>query len=250
MTVSRIDLKSLILGYAMSRLDRGYLVAVGARTWDQAYDMAASKLGTPRNSFKLLRDEFDVYFPNERKGWRNREMHPSRIRLISEFEGVSEPALIELVQRILARDKAAAEPVLDILEAPSKAVANVADRLLTGRQAEEFFMENCEVIIGLPRKEILDSRLAAQGYDFGLKSRPEIAIEVKGMRAAKGQLLFTDREWTVANIRREDYWLVVVGDLEREPRPNLLKDPATKLPAACSYQTSITASWRTSFALA
>jgi hypothetical protein len=53
---SKASLSFLIIGDAMSRLDAAYFVAVKARTWNEAYNRAAALLGTPRNSFKLLRD--------------------------------------------------------------------------------------------------------------------------------------------------------------------------------------------------
>lgn len=119
----------------------------------------------------------------------------------------------------------------------------------TRSQAEEFFIENHRDILQIPKPGLIDLRIAAQGYDFGLEFDPQIAIEVKGMRAAKGQLLFTDREWTVATARKTEYWLVVIGDLDRTPRHNLIPDPTAILPATCSMQTSISAAWRSSYVL-
>ena len=44
-----------------------------------------------------------------------------------------------------------------------------------------------------------------------------MAVEVKGLKQKRGDILFTDREWTEAKTRREDYLLVVVGNLEDVP---------------------------------
>ena len=54
-----------------------------------------------------------------------------------------------------------------------------------------------------------------------------------------------DRRYRLQN----HYWLVVIGDLDTTPRHNLIPDPTAILPATCSYQTSITASWRSAYNL-
>ena len=78
----------------------------------------------------------------------------------------------------------------------------------------------------------------------------DIAIEVKGLKQKRGGILFTDREWSEAKIRRADFWLVVVGNLESNPIARLIPDPIVTLHAECKYQTTIAASWRANVAVA
>ena len=91
---------------------------------------------------------------------------------------------------------------------------------------------------------MLDLRLAAQGFDFGVQGRPEWAIEVKGIKQHRGDIQFTDREWIEAKRRRENYWLIVVANLAAEPIPKIVADPYGQLRATSSVQTSVAVVWR------
>ena len=243
----RIQTEALVVGYAMSRLDRRYLVARGVGRWNDAFRQASAATGLPPASFKNLRDEFDPFFGNVRRGWRGRPIREDRQRVLVEFETVGEASLLALVERILSGDHEAMDPVLDLIELPPTRVANVADRLLTGRLAEDFFLLHCESILGFPRASIEDFRIGAKGYDFGVEGQPRLAVEVKGLRERSGGLLFTDREWTEASRRKEDYWLVVVGQVASSPRYDVVKDPVARLSARCVYQRSIAATWQASY---
>ena len=55
---------------------------------------------------------------------------------------------------------------------------------------------------------------------------------------------------TEAAVRRQDYWLVVVGNVESNPVARLITDPAAQLQATCRYQTTIAASWRATVTVA
>jgi hypothetical protein len=227
----------------MSRLDDAYLEVRNYPFWRVAYEDASKVLGLPPASLKNLRDEFDPFFDNGRKGWWRREIREDRKRVLLEFEAVSDAALLELVDRVFMRDEDATHPVLEVLSEAPKRVANVADRLLTGRLAEEYFIEHFSIVLGISGATLCDMRSSAQGFDFGLSHLPEVAIEVKGLRRSSGSLLFTDREWREASVRRDNYWLAIIGDLETIPRHSVLKDPRASLSAICSYQTTIAASW-------
>ncbi|HVT12862.1 MAG TPA: DUF3883 domain-containing protein [Fimbriimonadaceae bacterium] len=247
--VNHIELESIVVGYAMSRLDRAYLLSRRQGTWQAAYEEASTALGLPASSFKNLRDEFDPFFSNPRKGWWQREIREDRQRVLLEFGSVSDEALVEFVSRVLARDEEATSPIVEVLAESPARVANVAERLLTGRLAEEYFLENYKIVLGVSEGEINDMRTSARGFDFTFSHQPEVAIEVKGLRRASGNLLFTDREWREATLRGDKYWLAIIGDLESIPRHDLVKNPVAELPAVCTYQTTIVASWNSPYRL-
>ena len=221
--------ESLVVGYALSRLDKRLLNAMGWKTWGIAYSSASKALREKKSSVRLLRDEFDPFFDNGRQGWWKRPPHPTRIAVLREFDMMTDAALIDTVRRILSRDTAPLKEVFDSLCRPATRVANVAERLYTGRLAEEFFLSSCASIIGFEPREICDMRQSALGYDFGVKPRPELAIEVKGMKKRRGDVLFTDREWSEALARRANYWLVVVACLPDSPTAKLFANPSRKL---------------------
>lgn len=240
----RLETESLVVGYAMSRLDAAYLSDLRCATWKQAYQMAADALNEPPASFKNLRDEFDPVHGNSRRGWHQRPLRPNRQRVLDELHDLSDAALLELVQRILKGDRQATAEAIDSLSTVTHVAANVAERLLTGRRAEEFFLAHAQAIVGVPREGLMDMRQAAGGFDFGVDRDPDKAIEVKGIKLLQGEIQFTDREWSEAGQRRSNYLLVVVGNLAAEPVANVIADPHAALKAICTYQRTVAAVWR------
>lgn len=243
----RIDATCLAIGYAMSRLDSGYLAARGFNSWRTAYGEAARAFGRPATSFKNLRDEFDPWHDNERKGWHSRPLRADRQRVMCELSGIGDDALLALVDRLLALDMDAAKEAVDALAVGVPVSQRVAERILTGCRAEAYFLANSHEIVNVDPNAILDLRDAAAGYDFGVRDNPDLAIEVKGLRDSRGELLFTDREWREAKSRRTDYWVVVVGNVSTVPIARVVRDPFANLAARCAFQKTLVASWRAPF---
>ncbi len=249
----RLQTAHLVVGYAMSRLDKRFLAAFGYRTWQAAFDDTAGRLDARPKSIKGLRDEFDPLFPaGGRRGWANRKMLPSRSKVVHELAEVSDEALVALVGGILRRRDEAANEALDALAPRTGVPAAAAERLLTGRRAEEYILEHSEAVLGVPHADIEDPRESMLGFDFRLVVNPEVVVEVKGLRALSGQLLFTDREWKEANVRRSAYWLVVVGNLAAEPRARVVKNPSQSplVSATCRYERALRPVWRSAFSVA
>lgn len=240
----RLETEAIVVGYAMSRLDGEYLRYRNARTWRQVFAEAARALSVPASSIKNLRDEFDPFHCNRRRGWYQRPLRTDRLRVLEDLKDVSDEALMALIDRIIVRDEESIVEAVDSMTGMSRTAHNVAERLLTGRKAEDYFLTHSESLIGIKPSDLTDRRLSACGYDFGVIYRPELAIEVKGLKLTRGEVLFTDREWTEARTRRDHYWLVVIGNLSATPQGRLLPDPAQLLQAICSYQVAVTAIWR------
>ena len=70
---------------------------------------------------------------------------------------------------------------MDHFAVGNRVAHNVAERLLTGRRAEEYFLQHSHSLVQVINDNILDLRNAACGFDFGVKGRAEWAIEVKGL---------------------------------------------------------------------
>ena len=240
----RLETEALVVGYAMSRLDRDYLSRFGLETWSSAFDTAAASLEKPAATFKNLRDEFDPFHRNERKGLHVRPIRLDRQRVMSELEDVSDDALEELVRSILEGRQTEVAEAVDALSEKTGVPHNVAERLLTGRRAEQYYLEHSHEITGHHRDTLLDCRNNACGYDFAVRDDYGTAIEIKGMKLLHSTIQFTDREWIEASQRRENYLLVVVGNLAESARARLVIDPYAVLKPVCVYQRSITATWR------
>lgn len=245
-----LETSALIVGYAISRLDRAYLDARHLRSWKEAFTQAGKLLNVAPASLKNLRDEFDPVHGNARRGWRGRPMRPNRQRVMGELSELSDAALIEMIDGILRHEPDAVQDVVAPLSRPTQRIHNVAERLRTGRLAEQFFLDNSNRIVNVAAARILDHRALARGYDFAVRNRTKIAIEVKGIKQSRGGIAFTDREWIEAKVRRRDYWLVVVGNIESNPIARLIRDPSDALEAKCQYQTTIAASWRATVVVA
>jgi hypothetical protein len=243
LTRTRLETEALILGYAMSRLDEAYLSGRHLSRWSEAYKEAADALSEPAASFKNLRDEFDPIHPNSRLGWHKRPLVPTRLRIIAELQDVSDDALLELVSCILRREEEAIVEAVDTLAIVPRTAYNVAERLLTGRRAEEFFLQNTWMLVQTVPADIVDVRQEACGYDFGVRGEPRLALEIKGLKPLRGSIQFTDREWREAKIRRTDYRLVVVGNLAAAPSAQVFADPYGTLDTSCTLQTSVSAVW-------
>lgn len=239
-----IETEAIVIGYAMSRLDKDYLIERHCLTWEQAFAEAAQALSKPARTFDNLRDEFDPVHPNPRRGWHQRTLRPNRQKVLDELKDISDDALMELVARILRRDTAATDEAIEALIPVTGVAQNVAERLLTGRRAEEYFLANSVSIVKVQANEILDLRLSACGFDFGVKGNQERAIEVKGLTKSKGEILFTDREWREAKIRQENYWLVVVGNLSAQPKAITICNPYSSLGIKSAYRQTLTVEWR------
>jgi hypothetical protein len=240
----RLATEALVIGYAMSRLDTFYLKALKYGSWKDAFVDAGNKLSVPSTSVKNLRDEFDPYHPNERRGWHARKLRKNRELIMQELRDLSPDSLIELARHILARDRDSTADAIDSLISPPRVVFNVAERLLTGRRAEDYFLANVTSIVAHARESIIDYRNAARGFDFGVIDRPEIAIEIKGMKNRAGEILFTDREWTEARYRKAEYYLVIVANLAATPEHRLIMNPTDNLKAECVCQKTVTSVWR------
>lgn len=246
----RLETEAIVVGYAMSRLDKKYLAMLGLRSWKAAYAMASEAMSVRPTSFKNLRDEFDPMHGNARRGWWDRAIRPSRQRVAAELEGISDDALFELVHRILKRESDVTAPAIDALAPVTGVAAAVAERLLTGHRAEEFFIENASRLVGVAPNRLVDCRRNACGYDFAANNEDDRVFEVKGLKGNRGDILFTDREWAEAGSRSKHYILIVVGRLESTPLAKVFPDPRRSISATCVWRQSVTATWRSSVSVA
>lgn len=233
----------------MSRLDVVFLARFRFKTWRAAFIATGKSLAVPPASMKNLRDEFDPLH-GFRKGWHQRPLRPNRQRVLSEFYEVSDDALLEVVDRLLERDRETSDAIILPLAFAKERVENVAERLRTGRLAEEFFLAHSEPLCGVQSGKLIDSRQNAAGFDFGVAGRPELAIEVKGLKPTSGPVLFTDLEWRTARFRQGNYWLVVIGNLAAKPKGKLWRNPAESLGVISRPRRTTVVAWQATVSVA
>lgn len=96
---------ALIVAYYLSKFDQTAYKNLGYKTQSEAHKTISNILGVNINTLKNMRDEFDPYHSNRRKGWHQREILGSRKDVMQKFQNYGEIELREKVQDIL-RSKA------------------------------------------------------------------------------------------------------------------------------------------------
>lgn len=238
-----IGTSDIIVGYAMSRLDQQFLREFGFRSWHTAFKEVSQRLHILPASVKNLRDEFDPVHGNSRRGWHKRSMRKDRQRVLGEFCDASDAAVLEVARRILAHDHGAIDSLVRSLTTDRQTVDNVAERLRTGRLAEDHFRAHSDSICGVPPDRLVDVRNEACGFDFAVSGRPRLALEVKGMKELRGPVMFTDHEWRQASMRGPSYWLVVIGGIESRPRARVIRGPVGTVAARLTIRRSVVQAW-------
>ncbi len=230
----------------MSRFDEAYLDSRSLGSWRIAFNEASEVFVRPASSIKMLRDEFDAHFPNSRRGWSKGTMRPQIQRTITETAPLTQELHMELVRCALSGGDSELAPVTAMIE-PQLDATSVAQRLLTGRLAEEWFQVHAPNLFPPAAGGLIDCRTSAQGFDFAALTSSNVVIEVKGISGESGPLLFTEREWTTALDKESDYWLAVVSHVHTSPQLRALSDPARTLSGVRHERTAVVPEWRATF---
>ncbi|MCM1541865.1 MAG: hypothetical protein NC121_11455 [Blautia sp.] len=93
----------LIVSYYLSRCDMKAVRALGYKNFTEAFRKIGDVLNENPNNIKNMRDEFDPYFNNRRKGWYQRELRASRQEVFDEMAQYTDVQMEHLVKEILYR---------------------------------------------------------------------------------------------------------------------------------------------------
>ncbi len=96
---------ALIVSYYLSRCDLEAVHLLGYSGFTEAFKDLGDILNENPNNIKNMRDEFDPHFPNDRKGWYQRPLSPSRQEVFEQFSQYSDIELDLYVKKILSRMK-------------------------------------------------------------------------------------------------------------------------------------------------
>ena len=179
---------------------------------------------------KNRRDLFDPYFENSRAGWwQNKEQYVHRKKLIDSLYGNLSPEDYAAVIRQQLKDQFGADipmalPIQPIQKSRFKQLQE------TGLEAELYFQHNYEQINTFAGGVLDDARLLGDGYDFQVTFPSKFLLaEVKGVRAKKGGIRMTDREYKTAQEYQDSYSLVIVSGLSDVPKMTPIPDPVKEL---------------------
>ena len=246
---------SLIIAYYLSRFDKSGYLKLGYKNFNEAVVDIGKILSVKATTVKNMRDEFDPYHDNVRKGWYQRELWGSRKMVIQTFENLEEEDIREMVIEILQnedfRESGRCKSILSIFsdeeDKYSKKERVFTSRGITGKKAEEIFIEyykkNKKPIEG----ELKDMRDFGCGYDFEIiKDGIKYCVEVKGNAKEMGGILFTSKEWKVAGKMQNKYYLALVVNVNSHYKVNIIKNPASRLHPKSNIIQTVRIEWSVS----
>lgn len=217
--------KLILAGLFLSKFDQEGLRVLGFASFREAFNTMALSVNARPASLKNYRDEFDPYHDNARKGWHKRPMRDYCRRVFDLFgELPLEPFAAKLKTELSSLGEVElVEEELDVAEESS-----FARRMLTGQAAEAYFKDVGAATPPFDGYELEDATWMGCGFDFKLsrgERDPFLAVEVKGMLEAAGPIRMTDKEYRVAKLLRERYFLFVVRNFAERPSHVVFRDP-------------------------
>jgi len=242
--------KALIVGFYLSKFDEVAYDKLNFGNSSATHLKVGEILGVNPNSIKNMRDEYDPYHPNNRAGWYQRALRPSRQKVFDAFTDLTELALGEIVLDLLNQKD---ESVLPIIEHISKSNENEAgpdneiiysSRGITGDKAEKYFQNNWQ--LHYPEFLFIENKTKdGCGYDFKLidDNNLERYVEVKGMKGTTGGVLLTSKEWEVATEKTNNLDLFIVSDINERPSVKIITNPAQNLIPKKQVQTVVQVNW-------
>ena len=241
---------ALYVTYYLSRFNRAGLNNLGYSTWNQAFTDIANKLNVNLHSVKNWRDEFDPIH-EDRAGWHQRPMRPSRVRVVQALETMQENEILSIVINILngkikEQPNNLSELLAIIPKAEEKESSLLISRVPTGRKAEEIFLKHFAKTSQPVMGTLEDTRDKGCGYDFKIKNKTTYYVEVKGLINESGGILFTSKEWEMARKYKGNFILAVISKVDSEPKVEFIINPAAKLNAKMSITRPVQISWNIS----
>ncbi|WP_449540457.1 DUF3883 domain-containing protein [Ferdinandcohnia sp. Marseille-Q9671] len=250
---------ALIVAYYLSRFyvdrkDPKPLENIGLQMGiTKAYEEIGKRLDVKPRTIKNMRDHFDPLH-GHRSGWHQESLRPSHIEVYEKYKHLSQEAMIEIVKEIINQNDLDNEIANNIAiyidsinsedEDKQKQQKEFGTRGITGKMAEEIFKEKFEKgEFNGATASLFDRRDDGCGYDFELGVRPKIVYEIKGLAGEKGGVSFTDKEWSVAKELKERYILVLISNINEEPKVKIVVNPYENLQAQKRVYTTIAINW-------
>ncbi len=162
------------------------------------------------------------------------------------LSGVSEVGVFRLLDRCMQRPDV---EVLKLLQDAESANADdsfeFSTRNVTGLRAEEFFVNWYNTPANIFHGPLTNCRQLQCGYDFKSEfAGTEAFIEVKGLKGHQGGVLLTDKEWDVANVHGDRFFLVLVRSVDSDfPTIEIFRNPASLFSPRLQVTTVIQVTW-------
>lgn len=220
--------KATLAGLYLAKFNKRALSALGCTGFWQAFNIIGYSLEAGPASIKNYRDEFDheisqVDPRHPRKGWQ-RPLKTRSQKIYAQFFNLGFEAFTELIEEFLLPTFKKETLIAQAIK--PKTTLNLAQRLMTGQAAEAYFKATYLSIPDFADYAIEDVTSCGCGYDFHLSTGSGFfCVEVKGLGAATGTILLTDKEHDVAVKVKGRYCLFIVRDFQKTPRHAFFFDP-------------------------
>jgi Domain of unknown function (DUF3883) len=219
--------KLILAGLYFAKYDSIGLEELGFESFGEAFNVIGYALASKPAAVKNYRDEFDPLFPNPRKGWHKRQTRKYCLDVLERYNSFDFQYFTGLVKSFFGYDPAT-------LEETAKAddpASSFAQRLITGLAAERYFesiQADLPEFTGYLRE---DTTRFGCGYDYRLQVNNGLdflAVEVKGLHRMTGTLSLTPKEYEVAAVLKERFFLFVVKNFRESPCHQIFQNPLSE----------------------
>lgn len=238
--------KLILAGLFLSKFDVEGLKVLGFEGFSEAFNAIALGLKASPASLKNYRDEFDPYFSNPRKGWHKRPIRRYCQDVMDEFTNLDMGLFADLIKSEIsnAGDVEIVEEQIDTNESNT-----FAKRLITGQAAENYFERTYHTVPAFQDYALINATKLGCGFDYKMirQEKPFIAVEVKGMVAPTGAIQLTSKEYKVAQLLEDRFFLFIVRNFVEKPFHTIFQNPLNSDLVFDRRETvAIQVSWSTS----
>ncbi len=220
-----------LIGYGLAKFDTLFVNQFGLKSKSQFYEfLVQKKIADTIGTVKNRQDLFDPFFDNGRKGWWQKgDAYIHRKLLIDSLFGDLDCSNYAQIVKIYINENFDSFQNI-ILKTSPIIVSKFKQLQQTGLEAELFFLNNYNQITEFKDGIIQDARLLGDGYDFQIELAPKYFLtEVKGVRKASGAIRLTHNEYKKAEEYKNDYFLVIISNLENIPKITPIENPLKNL---------------------
>jgi hypothetical protein len=146
-------------------------------------------------------------------GWHKRKTRDYCLSVFEQYKGLDFETFTGLVRSFFGYDENV-DSSLIYQEPQAESGSSFAQRLITGLAAERYFESIHTELPEFDGYLMENTTRFGCGYDFRLRTEPNdnnfLAVEVKGLKEQHGSLSMTPKEYDVASILRDRFFLFVV----------------------------------------
>jgi len=237
-----------LIGYGLAKFDLAFVNEFGCKT-KTAFNRLVVELGLAKTEKAVSnrQDSFDPYFDNDRKGWWQRNQREHVKLFIDSLFGNEDAKSFSNIVKLFIKEYDN-KLILETQEVQPIVKSKFKQLQETGNEAEFFFMSNYKTIPVFETGLLQDARLWGDGYDFQIQLQEKFVLaEIKGVRNKNGAIRITQNEFNKAEEYKDDYFIVVVSNLSKTPKLNVVENPLKNLKFNRKEMNSIQVNYHTEY---